>query len=280
VKIVTIDEEPKSRPGRAHASPSGDSPVPSNEQGLPRFAKILFAAGAVLMLGWGISALTAEPAPSPPLSTERMTANATTASPDQADGDTSGDTNGSAPPAYDDPPRVLSVEISPTRPHLGDELEARAVAFDANGDPVEFSYTWTVNGENAASGADSKFSTVGLHKRDRVVVRVVPSDGVSKGVEASSQPVLITNRPPEITSVPSVKVAEGVYSYDVKATDPDGDPLQYRLTQSPEGMTIQPETGVIQWKISTKKPSVDIGVVAADGDGAEAYQQFKLTLGQ
>jgi Putative Ig domain len=278
VKIVTIDEEPKSRPGRANPRPSDDSPVSSNPQGLPRFVKILFSAAGVLMLGWGISALTAEPAPSRPAAAQRVTANPSATPPDQSGGESSGDANGSTPAAYDDPPRVLSVEISPARPHLGDELEARAVAFDANGDPVEFSYTWVVNGENAASGADSKFSTAGLHKRDRVVVRVVPSDGMSSGVEASSQPVLITNRPPEITSVPSMKVAGGVYSYDVKAADPDGDPLQFRLTQSPEGMTIQPDTGVIQWRISTEHPSVDIGVVAADGDGAEAYQQFKLTV--
>jgi len=280
VKIVSIDEEPKSRPGRANPRSSGDSPVSSNSQGIPRYAKILFAAAAVMMVGWGISALTAEPAPSVPTPAPRVTANPSVTAPEPSDREAPGDINGSAPAAYDDPPRVLSVEISPARPHLGDELEARAVAFDANGDPVEFTYTWVVNGENATSGADSKFSTAGLHKRDRIVVRVVPSDGMSKGVEASSQPVLITNRPPEITSVPSMKVAEGVYSYDVKATDPDGDPLQFRLTQSPEGMTIQPDTGIITWRISTEHPSVDIGVVAADGDGAEAYQQFKLSVGK
>jgi len=277
VKIVTIDDEPKSNPVRTHAKPAAKPSVASGEGGLPRYVKILLSAGAVLFLGWGISILLADPAPS--FSPAQQTAaTAVAVPPDQADSGSPGDGDESTSPAYNDPPKVLSVELSPDRPHLGDELEARAVAFDANGDPVEFTYTWVVNGEIKSSGVDTKLSTAGLHKGDRIVARVVPSDGVSNGVEASSQPVLISNRPPQITSAPSMKVVEGVYSYEVQATDPDGDPLHFRLSQAPEGMTIQPDTGVIQWKVSTEHPSVDIGVVAADGDGAEAYQQFKLTI--
>jgi hypothetical protein len=70
-----------------------------------------------------------------------------------------------------------------------------------------------------------------------------------------------------------------MYTYTVKAMDPDGDTIRYRLSQAPDGMTIQSETGLIQWKVSTEHPSVDVGVAASDGDGAEAFQQFKLTVG-
>lgn len=38
------------------------------------------------------------------------------------------------------------------------------------------------------------------------------------------------------------------YRYDVDAIDPDGDPLVYSLIESPEGMTIDPVTGFIEWE--------------------------------
>ena len=58
------------------------------------------------------------------------------------------------------------------------------------------------------------------------------------------------NHPPTITSTPNTTAIVGVaYIYDVDATDPDvGDILTYSLSgSSPEGMTIDPTTGVINW---------------------------------
>lgn len=242
-----------------------------------RFLGVLLSVGAALALGWLISLLTAEsPKPLVPSSTP-LAAN--------PEGKTPEDTGASspsaallAPGANNYPPKILSVEILPAKPHFGDELEARATAFDPEGDPVQLSYAWVVNGQMVTKGTNPRFNGTDLHKHDRVVVRVIPSDGESSGVEGSSQPVFITNRPPQITSSPSTAVADGIYSYAVGGTDPDGDPLQFRLSQAPEGMTIESGTGLIQWKVSTEKPWVDVGVVASDGDGAEAFQQFKLTV--
>jgi Putative Ig domain len=239
--------------------------------------RALLSIGAVLMLGWLISTLTAKnPKPvSPslkPIAASRVTG---------ASEETGGSSPNAAVPSLgvtNYPPKILSVEIFPPKPHIGDELEARAEAFDPDGDPVQLSYSWVVNGEIVTKGAGPDFSGSDLHKHDRVVVRVVPSDGKLIGVEGSSQPVMITNRPPLITSAPSTTMKGGVYTYTVTAKDPDGDSLQFRLSQAPEGMTIQPETGLIQWKVSTEQPAVDINVIASDGDGAEAFQQFKLTV--
>ena len=40
-----------------------------------------------------------------------------------------------------------------------------------------------------------------------------------------------------------------VYTYQVKATDPDEDKLTYSLKSAPAGMTIDPKTGAIQWNV-------------------------------
>ena len=37
------------------------------------------------------------------------------------------------------------------------------------------------------------------------------------------------------------------YTYDVRATDPDGDPLTYSLPVKPDGMTITAD-GLVTWR--------------------------------
>jgi len=57
------------------------------------------------------------------------------------------------------------------------------------------------------------------------------------------------NDPPVITSTPvTTAMLNAVYTYDVNAADPDPqDTLTYFLTSKPEGMKIDPTTGLIQW---------------------------------
>ena len=56
------------------------------------------------------------------------------------------------------------------------------------------------------------------------------------------------NAPPEILSTPITSASENqVYSYNFYATDPDGDILFYSLNLAPDGMVIDPYTGVITW---------------------------------
>jgi len=272
MKTIAIDKEAELRPSRARSKRSSGGSSPGRMK-MKRLLVALLLIGAVLAVRWMVGQMTTEDPSLAPREADPIAATS------QGAGVAPSNAALPAPTANNYPPKILSVGILPQKPHLGDELEARAEVFDPNGDSVQLSYTWVVNGQIVTKGSSSRFATADLHKHDRVVVRVVPSNGKSDGVEGSSQSVFITNRPPEITSTPSTTVAEGIYTYIVKATDPDGDPLQFRLSQAPEGMTIEPETGIIRWKISTEHPVVDVGVVVSDGDGAETFQQFKLTVG-
>ncbi len=55
---------------------------------------------------------------------------------------------------------------------------------------------------------------------------------------------VIDNLPP--TTTQEVDIWQ-TYTYDVDATDPNGDTLIYSLTVNPNGMVIDPSTGVITW---------------------------------
>ena len=104
------------------------------------------------------------------------------------------------------------------------------------------------------------------------------SDSQNYTLKISAAPPV--NRAPQITSTPVTTATAGqLYSYDVEATDPDGDTLTYALTQSPEGMTIDNNTGLIQWTppgINAQPPAVIVRVT--DTGGLPAEQNFTITV--
>jgi len=87
----------------------------------------------------------------------------------------------------------------------------------------------------------------------------------------------LLNSSPVIESDPVTTAKEGVaYTYDVEATDPNGDALTYSLTTSPTGMTINSNTGVISWTPTTAG-SFDVTVEVSD-DSKSDTQSFTITV--
>jgi hypothetical protein len=87
------------------------------------------------------------------------------------------------------------------------------------------------------------------------------------------------NKLPIITSTPITTATVGfVYSYDVNATDPDGDTLTYTLSVAPSGMNIDYTTGIISWSPSSFQLK-DNGVVVKVSDGTSSVtQSFTITV--
>ena len=88
------------------------------------------------------------------------------------------------------------------------------------------------------------------------------------------------NSSPVIESDPITTAKEGaVYTYDVEATDPNGDTLTYSLTVSPTGMTINSTTGVISWTPTEDQIGEENQVVVEVSDGSRsATQSFTITV--
>ncbi len=58
----------------------------------------------------------------------------------------------------------------------------------------------------------------------------------------------LANLPPEMPAIANRNALGGaLFSVQALATDPNGDPLQFRLTASPGGMSINAGTGIINW---------------------------------
>ena len=74
-------------------------------------------------------------------------------------------------------------------------------------------------------------------------------------------------------------LAGNTYSYDVEATDPNGDPIGYNLLQGPAGMQLDPVTGLLQWPLSVASiGTYQVTVRAQDPQGLFAQQSYTLTV--
>lgn len=89
-----------------------------------------------------------------------------------------------------------------------------------------------------------------------------------------------SNASPNIESQPPAWVElEQTYQYNIQASDPDGDPLHYRLIEGPADMQLDSNTGALQWQPqSTAQTSVEAVVQVHDPYGAFAEQRLNITV--
>ena len=67
--------------------------------------------------------------------------------------------------------------------------------------------------------------------------------------------------------------------YPVKAQDAEGDPITFSLGAHPDGMTIDPSTGLATWTpTASQVGSQHIEITASDNHGASTTQFFDLPV--
>jgi hypothetical protein len=172
-------------------------------------------------------------------------------------------------------PEISNIKILPVIFKPGDILSVEASGSDIDGDEVTLMYEWTKNGEPA--GKDKQLG-VPLKRGDKVKIRLTPFDGEAYGRSVVLQKEIV-NFPPMIIEDTKFHFDGTVYTYQVKATDPDGDLLAYSLESAPQGMTINPSTGLIQWHVPPDfKGKSPFTVSVTDGHGGEAIQNLNLDI--
>ncbi len=179
------------------------------------------------------------------------------------------------------PPRLVRVEILPAGELVaGAPVIVRPEARDADGDPLTLHYEWTVNNRRQLEKGPS-LDTKSLRRGDKVVVKIVASDGEDESEPFVSPTMEVANTPPRIVSKPGRPSADGVFRYRVAAEDPDGDPgLQFHLEKAPEGMEIDSMSGAIQWVPRRDQAGVHtVSVIADDLRGGRSRQRFEVTVG-
>ncbi len=183
--------------------------------------------------------------------------------------------------------QVVTVRNSPpemrgVRFVLGDGQRESAIgveaeAHDADGDSVRFEIAWLKNGEPAGSG-----NRIGapVKRGDKVNVTITPFDGEERGrsTELSRE---IRNTSPMIEGQDQFRVDGNLVTFHVRASDPDGDSLNYALRDAPAGMSIDRTTGRVRWETAPGTTGkVPFDVTVSDGFGGEATARFTVTISE
>ena len=124
-----------------------------------------------------------------------------------------------------------------------------AEATDPDGDAIQYSLgtapvTMTIDAQTGLISWSPNFESAGNHS---VVIQATDPEGLF-GIQSYTLDVSNINRAPIVSSSAITLGTENTsYSYDVEAMDPDDDALTYSLTNSPAGMTIDAQAGLITW---------------------------------
>ncbi len=177
------------------------------------------------------------------------------------------------------PPVIQEVRIEPKMAYASDTLTIEIKSIDVDRDSVDYTYRWEKNGVVLPEETKRVLESGQLKKGDVIAVTVTPNDGKSQGVPKKSESITILNSSPNITSSPSTSVQANEYIYQVKAIDPDNDPITFALKSAPKGMEINKDTGLIRWSFRSQDSGTHpVEIEAFDKDGAKCFQRFVLSV--
>jgi hypothetical protein len=88
------------------------------------------------------------------------------------------------------------------------------------------------------------------------------------------------NQPPEFTSTPILEgLVDSEYNYQPIAIDPDNDELTFSVVESPEGMLIEAETGLLLWTPTREQiGDVTVTIQVTDTGGLSDTQSFIIAV--
>ncbi len=189
------------------------------------------------------------------------------------------------------PPLAPAITIEPESPATQEQLTCRIAqeAFDADGDPITYTYRWTRNGRPYRSGGDpAVVPPSATLKGDRWRCEVVASDGQAQGPLAADERI-IKNSPPSGASVritPATPSAGATLRCEITqpASDPDGDRIQYRYRWLRNGVpqTFAPSSTEVPSRLVRPEDLWRCEVTPTDGkdDGPVAASDDILVGGE
>lgn len=177
-----------------------------------------------------------------------------------------------------EPPRFTSTP--PLVATVGQPYAYQPTASDPEGDALHFSLSaapagMTIDGTSGNVQWTPAASQLGANS---VLLLVVDSVG-NVATQRFTLVALAVNHPPTIASNPVITATAGEsYHYDVRAGDPDADPIHYALPTAPAGMSIDP-LGRITWSPQISDiGSRQVQVTATDDRGATASQSYTVIV--
>ena len=177
-------------------------------------------------------------------------------------------------------PSISAVSISPSTAQAGDTLTCTYSGYaDADGDPDQSTYAWTVNGSSA--GTSSTLSS-GFSGGDTVTCTVTPYDGYTTGT-ALSDSITIDNTAPVLAD--ASLSPDPAYEGDTlsctpgSASDADGDAVSYTYSWTVDGSSTGTSGSTLDDGYWAKGQDVICTVTPTDGtDTGSAVDSNTVTI--
>ena len=169
------------------------------------------------------------------------------------------------------PPQITN-QI-PTRIPSGKYFSHQVEAVDPEGQKISYSLASQASGMTMNTNGLISWSNP---QPGRYPITVVVTDPY--GARDQQSVVLAVSGKPSFTSTPIINgTVNQPYTYFAQAKDSGGDTITYNLSQAPQGMTINTQTGEINWQPSQESVE-NITVEAMNEDGSVATQSYALTI--
>ncbi|RMF83744.1 MAG: hypothetical protein D6736_20800, partial [Nitrospinota bacterium] len=176
----------------------------------------------------------------------------------------------------------LTARAKPGKVQLVWTHQAGSTRYDVYRADTTAPATFTKIGETTSTYATYLDTTVVNETTYLYLVDAVSQDTSCYSAVISSHPTARrrsrANYAPVLYSLPVTHGTVGIpYTYDVNATDPNGNGLSYQVTQGPAGLTIEASTGRITW-VPPAAGAFAVTVEVSDGRGGSDTQSFTLTV--
>jgi hypothetical protein len=170
---------------------------------------------------------------------------------------------------------IKQISYLPPSPTAFDDVRAEVRIDRIPG--MDIDYAWVINGHKSLSSRGQVLRQTSFSKGDTVQV-IVTLERKGKKATREGPPVTIGNTPPRIlTKTNTLTKLDG---FRVRAEDPDGGAVRYRMDAAPPGLTIGETTGVFRYAPSKSAEGgrYEIVVVALDAEGAQSEWRLVVTV--
>lgn len=164
---------------------------------------------------------------------------------------------------------LRDVRFVPEKPHAFEDLNVVVELKPTPGKRVDVDYTWEINGRVRLSARTNTLSHQSFKKGDQIRVRLT-IDGGGPVAEVAGPKVTIANTPPRILTKPNT--LSRLDGFRIRAQDPDGGSVQFRLEGGPPGLSVSQSTGVFLYKPANDAEGgrYNLKVIVSDEDKGES----------
>jgi RHS repeat-associated protein len=178
------------------------------------------------------------------------------------------------------PPQILSNPSGQIE--RGKTFVHSIAAFDPDNDPISFGIVGPPLGMTLDASGTLRWTPT-LVQLGTTIFTLAASDGSL--TRTRNVTLTVANHPsndaPQFTTQPPAGGLVGKsYIYDANAFDPEGDTLRFELLSSPDGMTIDARSGIVDWKPNANQAGFHpIRLRVSDMRGGSAIQSDTIDVG-